>query len=191
MLHVKFKMFVDRPGVMRAIDRKRLRVLSRVGAFAMTVMRRMIRAPKSSKRARTIDVNGRSYFVPMRGKVLDARTRRPVTRAEAESARRAMALRLRSEGEGQPPRRGPTDLLRRNIFFGVDTDTESVVIGPRMFAKQPPLVGAVSVPELLEKGGIEIIMGKRAKYGARPYAAPTLPIAERKFRELIESEPLK
>jgi hypothetical protein len=183
---VKFSMFVDRPHVMRRIERKRLRVLTQTGAFARTVMKRSIRAPKRGKRARTVVVDGRQYLVPVAGRVLDLATMRACTAEQAKAARLAMAGRLRSEGEGKPPRRGPSDRLRQEIFFGVDQDSETVVIGPRIYASQPTLVGAKSVPELLEKGGIEVIFGKRVRYGARPYVAPILPVAQKKMAELVE-----
>src|SRR5262245_53902784 len=117
MLHVKFEMFVDRPGIMKRIERKRLRVLSKVGAYARTAMQRQSRAPKGSRRARTVDIDGQKFLVPIRGRVIDVATQRPATTEQAAAARRAMAARLGREGAGKPPRRGPTDLLRKNIFF--------------------------------------------------------------------------
>jgi hypothetical protein len=111
----------------------------------------------------------------------------------AMAARKLLAAQHRAEGEGQPPKRGPKDTLRKNIIFVVDG--ESVVIGARPFADQPRLIGAATVPHLLDQGGVEIIdaLGGSvaAVYGARPFTEPTLEVAERKFRELIESKPLR
>ena len=69
------------------------------------------------------------------------------------------------------------------------------MIGPRKFGRQPSLFGASSVPELLEQGGTEAIRNFPggsviAQYVLHPFVGPTLPIAERKFRDLIEREPL-
>ncbi len=101
---------------------------------------------------------------------------------------------------GQPPRRGPTDLLRRFIFFGIDTDTESVVIGPLVFSSQPKLRGVKNVPELLEFGGEELIrvLTKKddparyefVKYEPHPYVRPQQADAEKRMEQLIESTPL-
>jgi hypothetical protein len=188
--HVDFSMFVDRKGVIERIDRKKLRVLGGTGAYAMGAMRKKIRAPRNTKKSQTINVRGRNYYVPVQGKVRDASTGRVVTEKEAVLAHDAMRQRRQSEGVGQPPRRGPSDLLRKHIFFGVEPESEAVTIGPEMFAKQPPLIGATSVPHLLEKGGAQMIHGVIAKYGPRPYVEPTLPIAQQKMTELIEKIPL-
>ena len=104
--------------------------------------------------------------------------------------RRALGGRLRSEGEGAPPRRGPSDKLRKFIFFGLDPNSESVVIGPSPFPNQPAMPGRVSVPELLNKGGTEIIFGTPVHYGPRPYIEPSLPATQRQMEKLIERTPL-
>jgi len=44
--HVSFDMFFDRPHVMARLDKKRLRVLSRVGAYTMGAMRKSMRRAK-------------------------------------------------------------------------------------------------------------------------------------------------
>jgi hypothetical protein len=190
MFHVKFDMFVDRPAVMRAIEKKQLRVLSQTGAYGRQAMKRTIRPPKAGKRARTVEVAGRQVLVPVRGRVLDAKTLKPVTTELAKAARLAMAARLKSEGAGKPPRRGPSDLLRKFMFFGIDSDSETVVIGPMKFDSQPRLIGRVSVPELLDKGGGQIIGSDLVKYDPHPFTPQTLDVTEKKFRELIEKVPL-
>lgn len=195
MIHVNFKMFVDRPGIMAAVEKKRLKVLSRTGAYARTAMQRMIQPPKTGKKATRIVVRGVECIVPANGGyVLSAKTGKPVSKGLAIAAKTAWLKRRREQEPGRPPRRGPTDLLRQQIFFGVDTDTQSVVIGPRKFARQPKMVGTSSVPELLEVGGSELqkLFGKQVyvPYAPHPFVGPTLPIAERKFRELIETIPL-
>lgn len=53
MIHVDFSMFVDRPGVMKRVERKRLRVLARTGGFARQAMKRQMRpAGKKGKSSR-------------------------------------------------------------------------------------------------------------------------------------------
>jgi hypothetical protein len=123
--------------------------------------------------------------VNVKGPVIDARSGKPVAAKIAQKARQLVREHRRGQGEGQPPRRGPTDNLRKLIFFGVDEQSQSVVIGPMRFASQPPMNRA-SIPELLNRGGVEEILGKRVVYGPRPFVETTLPIAEKKFHELIE-----
>src|SRR5688572_26914892 len=125
MLKAKFKLKLDRRGVMRAIENKRKRVLTKTGAYAMGVMRNMIKGRSKAKKSRTVVVSGVQCFVPVRGMVLDARTKRPVSKELALAARKALAAQHRSEGAGQPPKRGPKDTLRKNVIFAVEG--ESVV----------------------------------------------------------------
>lgn len=193
--HVDFSMFVDRKGVMERVDRKVLRILGGTGAYTMGSMRKSIRSQPTSKKSRSIQVGDTLCFVPPKGgKVLDAATGRPVSTPLAARAVIAFRARAQSEGEGRPPRRGVTDLLRKHIFFGVDAETETVVIGPEMFAKQPTMSGANSVPELLEKGGQERVtlggLTYMANYAPRPFVAPQKTIAQNKMSELVETIPL-
>jgi hypothetical protein len=192
MIRAKLKMKLEVGKLMKAIADKRRRVLTKTGAYGRGVQQNKLRPGSRSKKSRTIDVNGVRCHVPPRGKVLDARTQRPVSRELAMAARMALAARHRSEGAGQPPKSGPKKTLRKNIVFVVDD--ESVVIGARPFPSQPTLIGAASVPHLLDSGGIEIIEAlggsARAVFEPRPFISPSLDPTERKFRQLIESEPL-
>lgn len=194
-LDVRFEAFLDRKGVIDRIGAKRAKVLNRVGGFARVTMKRSIRAPLRSKKARTVTIGGKQVFVPVgRGKVLDAATGQPVTTRMAQLAHLAMRDKLRSEGAGLPPRRGALDLLRKHIYYSYDEASESVVIAPLVFAKQPPLIGASSVPELLEFGGKEQFHAKghswTGTYSPHPYVRPVLPLAEEKLAQEIESVPL-
>jgi hypothetical protein len=206
MFDVKFSMFLDRPHVMARLTKYQRKVLGATGAFARQAMKRMIRpALKGSKKSRTISVVPNATDMPpswkglppsvvicvvqAKGPVIDARTGRPVAAGIARKAKEAYFASIKGRGEGQPPRRGPSDLLRRFIFFGIDEHRETVVIGPMRFGSQPVMPNRVSVPELLNKGGIEIIFGKPVQYGPRPFVEPTLPIAEKKMAELIEKTP--
>lgn len=187
MVHVDFKMFLDRAKVMKAIDRKRRRVLSKVGGFTRTAMQRSIKPAPKRKKPRTYLVRGVPCIVPFRGKVTDSRTGRPVPRAIADEAR-VVASRQRTTGAGKPPRSRSGE-LRQHIYFGVDDKTESVVIGPMKFGKQPDLVNAASVPDLLNKGGGQRIAGSLVRYSAHPFVGPLLPLAEKKLSALVKSEP--
>jgi hypothetical protein len=190
MLRTKLNLKLEVAGLMKAISNKRKRVLQKTGAYGRAVMQSKLRPKATAKKARTVNVGGVECFVPARGKVVDRKTGRPVSKELAMSARKALAAQLRVGGEGQAPRRGPKDTLRKNIIFVVDDD--SVVIGARPFAQQPTLIGAASVPHLLDQGGIEVLPGSvRAEYEPRPFVGPTMDPTEKKFRELIESEPLR
>lgn len=189
--HVSFKMFVDRPAVTRAVDRWTLKVLSRTGAYGRTVMRRKIRPQLTGKKRRTVMVEGRKYLVPARGMVIDVETGNRATTRQSEAARRQYAMENKRRTAGSPPRRGPSDLLRRFILFGVDRAAEEVVIGPMKFNNQPSLVGVVSVPELLEKGGSQVLGHELVKYDPHPFAAPSRDETLRKMEDLIERVPLR
>jgi hypothetical protein len=188
---VKFSMFIDKPGVFAAIDRKRARVLAKTGAFGRVVMKRQIRPPKAGRKLRTVVVGGRQFFVPTAGRVIDVATGKPCSKAQAREARITLARQLK-EPAGSPPRRGPTDKLRKNIFFGVDPETASTVVGPLIFNKQPAGIMPPTVPELLEFGGTATSkLGLPATYPPHPFAGPSFDPTLQQFERLIESEPLK
>jgi hypothetical protein len=187
----RFKMYVDRPGVMSRVNRWALGILSRTGAYGRGVMKNQIRPPKRGKKSRSVSVSGQSYIVSLRGLVVDAKTGRPVRKAEAQAARIAFYQSHRGEGVGKPPRQGPTNKLRRNIDFGVDPTTSSVVIGAWPFPVQPALVGAKTVPDLLNKGGGEIVGGVLVKYAPRPFVETVLEVTHRKMGQFIEQRPVQ
>jgi hypothetical protein len=205
-INFKVKVFVDRPGVMAKIGKWKLGHLARAGAYGSGAMKKQIRPRAAGKRANTVVLTPtpaelpanwkgppremRLYVPPNGGAVLNAKTMKPVTRALATRAWIETKKRDKGKGVGKPPRRGPTDKLRRHIYFQVDIPKESVVIGPEPFPKQPKMVGRVSVPQLLNKGGIEIIMGDRAVYGPRPYVETILNVTLKKLRENIAKNPV-
>lgn len=200
-LNARFRMYVDRPGVMRRLDRWQQGLLGRTGAYGRGVMTKQIRPISVSKKARTVDVphslgmrgvRGGTVLVPVRGKVVAAGTNRPVDRNTAFLARQLLYRRQAQESKaraGKPPR-SRTGKLRRNIDFGVDPRTDSVVIGAWPFPQQPVLVGAVSVPELLNKGGGEVINGTLAKYDPFPFVETVLNVTSRKMAEFIRQRPV-
>lgn len=198
----RFKFYVDRPGVRRRVGRKQHVIFSRTGAYGRGAMKKQMRPQLKQKGQRTVQLtvtrNGRlgqftkqiTVFVDRNGPVVDVSNGFPVTREEADEARKIAYARIKGQGEGKPPRVGPTRKLRSNIDFGIDPKTESVVIGAYPFPNQPSLAGRVTVPELLDKGGGEVISGQLVKFGERPFTKPILPIAQRKMAELIEKTPL-
>lgn len=53
MINVEFKMFIDRPGVEKRVNRKRRRVLARSGGYGRQTMRRQMRpAGKKGKKSK-------------------------------------------------------------------------------------------------------------------------------------------
>lgn len=172
---------------MARLGAKQRKVLALTGGFARTVMKRSIKPAKKSKKARTVIVDGQPLLVPQYGKVLDAKTMNPVRKQLADEARRAMAVRMRSEGAGKPPH-SRTGLLRDHIYFAVDGDSEKVIIAPLVFQSQPRgLVKVESVPELLERGGTVRLKDVLVKYQPRPYVAPVRDVAFAKMKSLVKS----
>ena len=115
-----------------------------------------------------------------------------------------------------PPRyhvRG-RESLKDRIFFGYDKTTGSVVVGPEKFNAKGGggrgsiayrLVGASTVPELLEKGGTRIVIGRgrgrnakrikpiRQTYKPRPFVGPSTPAflaTADKMAELMREIPI-
>lgn len=208
-LNFKMMTFVDRPGVMRRVDAWKLARLGRVGAYARGAMKKQIRPALKGrgKLNRTVHFKPLPYdmpdswkgpppahmsvIVPIKGPALDAKTGRPVGRKMADRARFLLRANKKGQGEGRPPRRGPTDKLRRFIFFQIDVPNESVVIGPEKFSTQPVMLNRVSVPELLNKGGVEVVFGTRVHYGPRPYVETILPLAVNKILSDIKAHPVR
>lgn len=209
---------IERQKLLEKIHGRQVRLMRRVGAYGMTVMRRQLRPQKSERgatqflratlggqgRARKVTIaavsqHGHRYnrevIVPVEGfgRVLDAKSGRPVSREDSEKARLQMRILRKAEGAGvgggpgQPPRRGPTDLLRKFTLWDVVEERGNItaVIGAEKFAKQPRLVGVSAVPELLEKGGGEYIGSQLVAYSPHPFAAPSQQPTINKMPELI------
>lgn len=144
-----FTGFFDRPEVIRRLERKQLRVLSRTGGFARKTARRRMKEGGFGERQR--------FSKP-----------------------------------GQSPR-FHTRRLKDLIFYALESNKDSVVIGPVSFQSQAALaLGAKTGAQLLEEGGI-IYFPRRKKTGridARPYMAPTMQVAEVEFRKLMKEVPL-
>jgi len=86
-------------------------------------------------------------------------------------ARHSIRARKGPSAPGQPPH-SQTGLLKSFIYYGFNPAQRSVVVGPaRIQGAQS--YGPMTVPELLEKGGIVRGRdGKMHRYEARPYMAP-------------------
>lgn len=227
-LKVRFEMFVDRPAVVARLGKWKTAVLGRVGAFGRGVMKKQIRpALKGRKRDRTVTFipegaevsvfkHGSHYsgtktlgtfdpitaYVPADGSaVIDTKTGRPVNRWQARRARMELLKQNKNRGVGQPPRRGPTDKLRKFMFSSIDDKTDSVVIGPEKFPFQPQMENRASVPELLNRGGVERLPDwsqpgtfgafVNVKYGKRPYVEKCLPPTYKKLKETIQRYPVE
>ncbi len=87
------------------------------------------------------------------------------------SAKSSIRIRRKPAPPGAPPS-SHTGLLKKFIFFGYDTNAQSVVIGPTRLDQK----GRGAAPSLLEYGGQATLVrrGKkqRATYQARPYMGP-------------------
>lgn len=191
----RMSMYVDRPGVMKRLGAWQHMILSRSGAYGQGVfMKKLGRPPLVGRQVdRKVIVNGRLLLVQKSGLVVDEATRRPVKSADAIQARQEWLRRFiaykTGKGEGRPPRLGPTGKLQRYNDFGIDHN-DTVVMGTVPFKKQPELVKAVTVPDLLNAGGGERIAGQLVKYGPRPFVEVSLPPVVRFTKQLIKSNPV-
>jgi len=207
-INFKAKAFVDRPGVIAKVRRWQLASLSRTGAYARGAMKKQIKpALKGSKKERTVDLVPLPHELPpkwrhitnprpvrcvvqAKGPVIDAKTKRPVSKALGLRARIAVQQGRRRNGEGQPPR-NKTGKLKRHIYFAINPSKPSVVIGPEPFPKQPRMRKRVSVPQLLNRGGIEMILGQPVVYGPRPFVETIMKPAIKMLRGQIRQHPVK
>lgn len=194
-IKVRFSLYVDRPGVMSRLGKWQHMILSRTGAYGRGVIQKKFRPPLKGKQTdRNVIINGVVYRVQANGPVLDRSTGRPARRAEAQQAREEWLRRFiagkRGKGEGRPPRIGPTGKLKKFTDFGIDHN-DTAVMGSVPFSSQPPLVKAVTVPDLLNAGGAERIAGQLVQFGPRPYVEVSLPPVVRFTKQLIKSNPVR
>lgn len=151
MISVEFKMFIDRPEVLKRIDRKRSRVLAKTGGFGRQTMRRQMR-PGGKKR--------------------------------------------KQSQPGEAPRRHANPLLYKLLFFGIDEEDDSLVIGPQLISssRRVRADGGMTIPELLNEGGSATIrlggVTRDAEYLPRPFTEPVRPTVEQFFVRQIEETPL-
>jgi hypothetical protein len=110
-------------------------------------------------------------------KAVDGTERQQLSKGGAfimRDARQSIRSSKKSAAPGQPPRSHKGD-FKRNIFFGYDSGTRSVVIGAARFARS----GGNLVPQLMEDGGNGVVRRRRgrpakAKFAPHPYMGPAL-----------------
>jgi len=111
-------------------------------------------------------------------KKMDAATRRVMSRFGAFVRRRAQTsirYRVKPSEPGQPPsahrtfmrtktnkrtgvsKQQPASPLRDLIFFAYSAETQSVIVGPALFAGSKQQRGRQTIPETLERGGTATI----------------------------------
>lgn len=139
-----------------------------------------------SKPSFTVGLDIKDMFFD-RQRVLDtvrAENRKKLSNAGAFIRRRArsklgrpVSRRVRPAAPGRPPRVRSRN-ARANlkyILFGLNTDWESVVIGPvGLPDKKLRGSSAQTVPELMEYGGTARAGGERQRYAKHPFMGPTL-----------------
>lgn len=169
MITAKEHVLFTTPALLNYVRQRSIRILYRTGGWGLTYMRRLIRqAPKRDRGLRTVEVDGKEYYVPFGGRVYDAKTGRPARQSQADRARPLAIAKSRGHGAGRPPR-SRTGLLKNKMAFAVDEQRLIVTVGTQTLPNQPQLVGAVSVPQLLDQGGGEFIAGFLAVFAPRPF----------------------
>ncbi len=103
-------------------------------------------------------------------RAVDQSTRKVLSKFGAfvrRTAKQSIRKRKASSAPGQPPS-SHTGLLKRFIFFGYDSQNESVVIGPARLTEN----NRGEAPSILEYGGRTTVKKKRVKISARPFMGP-------------------
>lgn len=129
---------------------------------------------------------------------MDRRTLRALSKFGAfvrTRAKRSMRKRKKSSPAGEPPSAHEGG-IRRNIFFAYDRNAQSVVIGPTLYnsgrQRNVEMVGATTVPELHEEGGIAYRRrrgGQRVitRYDERPFMGPAFEAEEENLPDIWAS----
>jgi hypothetical protein len=100
-------LFFDRPAVLRAVDRAKLKYLRGAGALTMTIARRSVRTGTARKSAPTAGVT-----------------------------RRRRKAKVRQAQPNKPPF-SRTKRFRKSILFHYDAATNSMVVGPEKLNEDP------------------------------------------------------
>jgi hypothetical protein len=149
--------FADAQGKQRifaGIDRARTSVLKKSGAIVRTFARRSIRKARRKRLSELDPVSLTSYRIAQR--------------VAKDKGYAAPELPVAHSLPGEPPRSIAGD-LRKFMFFGFDTTTKTVVVGPAKLSKKG------DAPSVLEYGG----RSEGSTIAARPYMRP----AEKKSRD--------
>jgi hypothetical protein len=109
--------------------------------------------------------------------------------------RRSMRYSKKISEPGKPPHaRRNNPQLREKTFFGYETSTDTLVVGPTIYRSKTKPASGKTVPQLLNEGGRADVVTPRgvvkADYRPRPFVAPAQEIGNEKFAELLEKTPL-
>lgn len=200
MTNVNFKMFFDRQGVAKRVDRKQRTVLVRTGGYTRTVMRNSMKKAGKDKSAviRVVDDDGNEVFIDDKGRVRNGNGRylpkAHAARVRARAAKAQTKAQRVSGGSkpGQPPRYRKGDL--RKIYFGYDDRRKSVVTGPTVYRTKTRPAGGKTTAELINEGGAAQIATPagvtKATFQPRPFTPPAFDAGQKKYLELTASTPL-
>jgi hypothetical protein len=140
------RLFVDRPKVMKAIDRTTLRVFGRFGAFVRRRAQTSLKAARQMRIGEMSDDELRRHRI--RQRIAKEKGQPPPRRPEVISS------------PGEPPKLHMRPVrdnpLRRLIFFAVDARRKNVIVGPARF----------------RDGGAEKLEFGRSGYDERPFMRP-------------------
>ena len=124
------------------------------------------------------------FTQPAVRRALDERTYR-FLRHQGGYVRKAARSPMKVSRDVSPPGVAPrrhVGLLHDLLYFAFDPGSRSVVVGPVKLNRRDPYPN-VTVPELMEHGGVVQTRRRRrrraARYAARPYMGPALEAASR------------
>lgn len=123
--------------------------------------------------------------------------RREIQRSMRKAGKRGGSAHVSKPGS---PPRYHTKLLRNLIFFDYDKRKNEVIVGPQKINtpsdRNRQILGASTVPELLEKGGTVIVSRintktkeryvQRLDYRPRPFIQPAVPKARKALADKME-----
>jgi len=147
------KLFFDSDMVLRKLDAKSRKVLSKGGAFIRRTARSSIKKSKQKSVADLTAKEARIYAI----RVADAKKHgRPKPKRPFAASK-----------PGEPPR-SPTGKYKQTIFFYYDEQSNSMVCGPVKLARSQE-----KIPAILESGGTETVnSGRTVTIRPRPHMAP-------------------
>jgi hypothetical protein len=157
-------MFFDRV-ILNAVNKAEIKTLSKMGAFVRTSARSSIRKAGGQKRLVTL-------FQKLNKSRGDKRKQ---IQAQIDEAKKKQSSR-----PGQPPKGHGAQLLKKFLYFGYDSTTRSVVVGPAKLSGRRYGMA----PSILEGGGAAEIGKRRVAIEARPYMGPALTKNTPKFPSL-------
>jgi hypothetical protein len=103
-------------------------------------------------------------------------------------------VRTRKNKAGQSTQKGASP-LKELLFFAWDFQTESVVIGPTLFAQRRGAdPGSSTVPRVLEEGGVETLVEKTKvrtlRFGPRPFMKPAQinGLAQLRLKDMVKAK---